>query len=727
MKYIAHKTEEDGREQSLKEHLEKTAKRAGEFALPFMQKMAYQAGLIHDIGKYQPSFQKRINGYNIKVEHALCGAKEIKNLTNNSPASLAGLMMSYCIGGHHSGLPDGGSRYDSMDMSTLNGRLKRNSENYADYRQDITPNISGLEKFQDIFKDIKPNEMIQEYVYLTRYLFSCLTDADFLDTESFCGNYKEREKIEYSFEKALDKLNQKLQELQKLRAETQLQKARAVLQRQAYDNMDAKQSVFFLNMPTGSGKTLCSLKLALETAIKCGKKRIIYVIPYTSVIEQTAYAFEEILQESLPIVQHHSNYAFDGSNEKDDELVDNIRLMQATENWDAPLIVTTSVQFFQSLHGNRGRSLRKMHNMASSVIIIDEAHLLPLNYFQACINSLSFLSETLDSKIILMSATLPDYAELFKNLAYKDTAVCSLIKDKSDFGVFDKCTYSYIEKISDEALAEKAMSYRSALVVVNKRKSAGQLYKLLSAGGREGIYHLSTYMTPYDRKNTIAEIRKKLDNKEKIIVVSTSLIEAGVDLDFDTVFREITGLDSILQAGGRCNREGLRDKGEVFVFKLDEEIKGELGIRANITEGLFKRYSSVSEIECIEEYYNILLGTDKERLKKNTLQKTNPLSIPFRKYEEDFKIIPDETVGIVVKRDERSGKLIEDLKYRNTSAIRRELQKYTASVYRNEFKELFELGVLNDYGTGIYCLTNLNYYDEKIGILFEVNDENYIF
>lgn len=724
MKYSAHKNNINNQEQPLKEHLLNTAVLASQFAIERFSKIAFQSGLLHDIGKYQSSFQRRLNGDSIRIEHALCGAKEA--LKYPKQYSAAACMLAYCIIGHHSGLPDGGSKADSDDMSTLNGRLKRESEDYGAYKSEVSADCSELEHFMDNFKGIAPESLGQEYVYLTRYIFSCLTDADFLDTERFFNENQERSKIEYSFEKALELLNEKFKSF---KIETELQRTRSGLQAQAYDNMDSDKNLFFLNMPTGSGKTLCSLKLALDTAIRCKKKRIIYVIPYTSIIEQTAKNFEDILQGSLPVVQHHSNYTFENikSNDCDEESTDNLRLMKATENWDAPLIVTTSVQFFQSLHANRGSSLRKIHNLASSVIILDEAHLLPLKYFQSCINSLSFLSGTLDSKIILMSATLPDYENLFKRLAYKDVSVCNLIKDKSLFSSFDKCRYTYLGKVSDDELAMKSADCDNALIIVNSRKSANRLYTLLSATGRK-VYHLSTYMTPFDRKNIIEEIRAKLKSKEKITVVSTTLIEAGVDLDFNTVFRELSGLDSILQAGGRCNREGRCTLGDVFIFDSEENLNGDLSIRANITKGLIKKYNSLNDASCIEEYYSILLDTKREELTKNTIQASRITSIPFASYASEFSVIDSNTIGIAVERDEHSRKLIKNLKYNSSASVRRELQKYSATVYYYEFENLKSIGVIDDYGTGIYCLLNTeNYYCDNTGIKICIDDSRYIY
>ena len=282
-------------------------------------------------------------------------------------------------------------------------------------------------------------------------------------------------------------------------------------------------------------------------------------------------------------------------------------------------------------------------------------------------------------------------------------------------------------------MLSKCREYPSSLIVVNKKATARELYQ--ECGGKR--YHLSTYMTSYDRKRILKEIRRELKQLEadypehkdvpedrRITIISTSLIEAGVDLDVYTVFRERTGLDSILQAGGRCNREGKRKTADVFVFDLAEETRqAALDEKANLTKGLLKKYDDVSDVKCIEEYYSRLYFMKADDIQKNTMHQvcTDLASIPFKKYAEKFELIDSRQVSLVVPRDAQSEQLVEMMKYTKAGNARK-LQNYTCSVRQKELEDLIRQHAADNYGTGIYCLTNKDYYDEYTGVLFEASD-----
>lgn len=240
------------------------------------------------------------------------------------------------------------------------------------------------------------------------------------------------------------------------------------------------------------------------------------------------------------------------------------KIKKACENWDAPLIVTTNIQFFESLYNYRSSRLRKLHNLSNSIVIFDEVHMLPSEYIQPCIKAIGYITKFIGSKALLMSATMPDYSK-FINEYTSDCKVTDAVPDKSLFRLFSKCTYNYIGRVDLPYIYERSQEYGSSLIIVNRRKTARELYNLCS--GKK--YHLSTYMTPQHRSEVISSIRQDLKTGEKLTVISTSLIEAGVDLDFETVFRENAGIDNIIQSGGRCNREGKKN-GDVFVFETDD-------------------------------------------------------------------------------------------------------------------------------------------------------------
>lgn len=718
MEYIGH-TSDDGRKQLLLDHLNGTSKLCRENANEFWADIAEFVGQIHDIGKYTSGFQKRINGAeNIRVEHAICGAKEVAKAPPKSYVP----MIEYCVAGHHSGLPDGGTKVDGEEDPTLHGRMKRKTGDYSAYENEVKLEYPK-DNLRELFDVSNQREIIERYSFFTRYLFSCLTDADFIDTERFVTTNTDRG-IDGDFQKAYEKVCEKLNSF---KIETKLQESRSIIQEQVYKSVESNANVYTLNMPTGSGKTLCSIRAALKTAIENKKKRIIYVIPYVSIIEQTAKVFEDIFGDVLPVLQHHSNYDFDDDKNEDENEITSEKLKRSCENWDAKLIVTTNIQFFESLYHYKGRRLRKLHNLADSVIIFDEIHMLPIDYIQPCLRAIGYVTKYLNSTAILMSATMPNY-DKFMERYMSGVKIENAVKDTSLFNVFDKCRYEYIGKCELASLAEKAQEYDNALIIVNKRKTARELYDICSGNK----YHLSTYMTPLHRSEIIAKIKEDIKNGINTTVISTSLIEAGVDLDFKAVFREIAGIDNILQSGGRCNREGKMDMGDVFVFETDggnyqTKKKSDIIIRANITRNLFEEFENISTDKCIKEYYGRLLNYKEKKIEENTITAImgNDLridGIPFRTYAESFNFIDNQVIGIVIPCDENRG-LIKELKDGKLS-VKRNLQRYSASVNKDEFKELFQIGIIETLDCGVCILANTDYYKSDVGLALE-NDVNY--
>lgn len=732
MEYYAH-TREDGERQTVKAHLTGVSEKAEKFSVDLLKPIAKKASLYHDIGKYALNFQKRLDDDKVKFSHAACGAIEYKTLADKNDAFAP--LMEYCIAGHHTGLMDGGTVADNSDSPTLSGTLKRENEytgdnDYSAYtteidfatltQEEITPPYNELRSAKD------PTELIERYAFFTKYVFSCLTDADFLDTERFCNKNVERG-MSGDFKMALDKLNRELSDMP---SDNPLRQARSRIQQQAFDNSVNKSHISILDMPTGSGKTLCSLKLALES----GKKRIIYVIPYTSIIEQTANKFEKMFGDVLPVLQHHSNYSYDGNTEEEKKTAE--KLKRTCENWDAPLIITTSVQFFQSIYHYKGSALRKLHNLRDSVIVFDEIHLIPTELLRPCLKAVGYITKYLNSEALFLSATMPDYSKLFDKFL-PDVNYNKLVTDRTNFKYFKKCEYKDMGRTTLETIAENASRCKNALIVVNTKKTAAELYSLVQ--GEK--YHLSANMTPAHRSRVIEVVRKKLENGEPITVVSTSLVEAGVDLDFNTVFRQLSGLDSILQAGGRCNREGKDDKGYVYVFDIDETYRkgSDLAMRINKTKGLLEKYQDITSYDCIKEYYDGIFDFNQSRIAENSIAKYNeqsnsfdrqglmlPYSIPFRSYAMQFEYISADTISIVIDdpNDQTCHELVETLRNGDMS-VRRALQKYSVSVYMNVFKDLYSQGVLNDHGTGIFILENQSYYNNETGLNTQAAMQDY--
>ncbi len=729
MENIAHKTE-DGREQSINQHLENTSELAYMFAVEAFKPYAEFIGKIHDIGKYAEDFQKRIRGSNIRFEHAVCGAIELEKLNCDRMTKIIIPMLEYCIAGHHTGLADGGSSGSDENSPELQGRLKRakfysGSADYSAYKNEVeieppAPNTLISMLMEGIAKD-DMRELVERYAFFTRYLFSCLTDADYIDTERFFLPKTDRE-LKADIDGVINSVDNELKKLSD-NSDTELQKARRRYLEQSLRNSATDDNIYLLDMPTGSGKTLCSLKTALDMLKRSDGRlrRIIYVIPYTSIIEQTADEFGRLFGEYADILQHHSNYYYDDNGE---EYSTEKKLQLACENWDSPFVITTSVQFFQSLYHYKGSKLRKLHNMAESVIVFDEVHLLPMELLQPCLRGVGYITKYLGSKAIFLSATMPDHSKLFDEYL-PTSSYRNLITDKGDDRFFKKCDYTYLGDTDIEYIVCKALEYNNSLIVVNSRKTARDIFSLLSGNK----YHLSTYMTPADRSATIGRIRADLKNGVQLTVVSTSLIEAGVDLDFESVFRQLAGLDSILQSGGRCNREGRREKADVFIFKTDEKSHGELSLRTEITENLLSEYEDISSTECIREYYNRLFYNRKSIIDKNSIADTQYYcgggmnEIAFRKYAEHFEFIKDDTVAVVIDNCSDTHELLDSF-CDDPRTVRRKLQRYSVALkYFNEFVPMLETGRLEERYKGLYVLADREDYSCKTGLMINrIND-----
>ena len=725
--YIAHRSEVSNQIQTVKQHSEHTAELCRQFSIPILKDMMYIIGLLHDIGKYQESFQLRISGENIQVEHSTCGAIASEQLYADQKA--VALLMAYCIAGHHAGIPDGGYQTDTADMTTLHGKMKRSFEDFSAYQEElIIPEVDTQKVLSFLAMDCGRSieKLIDKFAFFTRYAFSCLTDADSIDTAEFNFGVQ-RQTLRTDFANCLKKVDKILDTFV---SKTELQRSRAVLQKQVFEKVTKDADIYLMNMPTGSGKTLCSIKFALEKAVGQEKKRIIYIIPYNSVIDQSISVFESIFGEDANILRHQSTFSYEDAGSVEDYC----RAAEiAMENWDAQLIVTTVVQFFESIYANKRGKLRKLHNMADSILIFDEVHLMPQKYLQPCLEAISYITRYLNSEAVFLTATMPDFPKLISQYAMPESKVLNLVEDTSVFEKFQKCRYRFLEDIELENILIKARNSPSSLIVVNSKKTARQIYEMCS--GKK--YHLSTYMTAIDRKRVIEQIREDLHQQEKeypdlqqvldekrITVISTSLIEAGVDLDFYTVFRELSGLDSILQAGGRCNREGKRTMADVFVFEQKEECRRAANDeRRNITKGLMREFEDITDLECIRAYYDRLFFMKREEMETKAMyhQCADISAIPFQRYAEEFELIETNTIAVVVPVDEYGRKLVESLPFAS-GGVARKLQKYTCTVSQSEFQELFQQHVLSDYGTGIFCLMNPDYYDPETGIVFEAKD-----
>ncbi len=710
--YIGH-TAEDGRKQRLLDHLKGTSELAGNFAKVFdAEEWGRTAGLYHDIGKYSIGFQDRILKNGARVDHSTAGALLMAKIKNRP--------LALCIASHHSGLIDEGSRISNENEGTLRGRLKKNLTgklDYTAYRQELpepqkittSPNFLYLE---DRFA----------LSFFARMLFSCLVDADFLDTEQFMSNYTVQRggfsSIQILHDTFFDYYRQFSHPV------TPINKKRQEIYNQCLIAAEKEPGMFSLTVPTGGGKTLSSFAFALKHAVKYQKQRIIYVIPYTSIIEQTADIFRSIVG-SKNVIEHHMNVDYDDKT-GDSELQ---RKKLATENWDAPIIVTTNVQFFESLFAAKTSRCRKIHNIANSVIIFDEAQMLPEPYLRPCIRAIGELAANYRCSAVLCTATQPNLETYFSQIGTK-LAVREIWPDVQGlYEFFRRVTYQFLNVDSLDQLAEKLNKHEQVLCVTNSKKDAQTLYKAMKS---EGCYHLSTFMCPAHRRKVLAIICQRLQEGLPCKVISTSLIQAGVDVDFPVAYREIAGLDSIIQTAGRCNREGKQaaKASMIYIYDLNKsnnQIPAFVKRPMEVTQMVAAKYSDIASVESIKAYFHKLhyvIG-DEQLDSKNILNKLKEKSIPFAEIGNEFKLIEEEgkNVFIPLPDDPENQKILEKLKLglRSRSLLRKAGQ-YMVSVYTNQWEKLNDTGKIEMLDDEIYLLNDFTSYSMETGLDIRMED-----
>lgn len=542
--YLAHISKDKVREQSIKDHLRGTAELAGQFSDVFgCKEWGYGCGMVHDIGKYSDKFQLRLKGGS-RTDHATAGARELYKRKN--------ILASYCVAGHHSGLPDGGSDGDSAGEPTLKGRMKKELEDYGAFLDEVE-----IPEFTN--PPLKPfGKFGFSASFFIRMVFSCLVDADFLDTEGFMAVEPVPRGGSESMEVLNQRLNKHIAKWIDVKDRGTVNGRRTEILKACMEKGSERRRMFQLTVPTGGGKTVSSLAFALNHARTHGLSRIIYVIPYTSIIEQNASVLKKILGNGT-VLEDHCNAVV----EQEEEL----RPSQlAAENWDRPVVITTNVQFFESLFSNKTSKCRKLHNIANSIIIFDEAQMLPVNYLKPCIRAITELVGNYRCSAVMCTATQPSLTGFFPE-SMAPIEICPDREGQYEF--FKRTEIQYGGNWSEEELLDKLKNEQQALCILNNRLRAQRLYEALKG---EGTYHLSTLMYPKHRKKLMKEIKMRLKNGEACRLVATSLVEAGVDFDFQTVYRELAGLDSVIQAAGRCNREGERKKEEchTITFTLEQ-------------------------------------------------------------------------------------------------------------------------------------------------------------
>ena len=758
---IAH-TREDGNIQTLPEHIEGVAHHCALFleraGLPELAPLGRLLAQLHDVGKAQPAFQRYIRGESVaKAPHSAAGALLATSLMYELSKELqlkklprTSQLLAYAISGHHRGLYDYGGLEDKLKDRETKDRCKKTAEALTNLRSEIQSwtkeyGESTESSLRELAKKVGATEQAQS---LIRLLFSCLVDADFLDTEAFMDEErKERRHEATSGYAPLEVLKDRLtKHMEDFSTEGKINQARrCFLDRCRTHGQSCPKGYYSLFLPTGGGKTLSSMAWALETALNHKTQRIIYVIPYTSIITQTAGIFREIFGEEN-VLEHHSDISFSGDEATQEaERYERTRLL--AENWDAPIIVTTNVQFFESLFSHKVSRSRKVHSIANSVVVFDEVQMFPTEFLHPMLRLLEDLRWIYGTQLLFCSATLPpfdkDHSSSFKRVndfhQLSEDIQPIIPEDPELFKVFDRAVYHLEEKeYTTKELAEKLAQHDSALCIVNSRRDASQLYHALLEEGKEAqnVIHLSRNMCSAHLKERIAEIRQRLKAGLPTIVISTQLIEAGVDIDLPIVYRAMSGLDSIVQAGGRCNREGKRPApGEIHVFSLSDGGKafGAIAQGQNATRFLLdndkEHTRSSMPLELIEayylRYYSSIESFDPKAIAESLYdeEEAKRWRFDFQQASEDFQLIDNVDRDLFVPYG-KGKELIESLQkhalYLNHRTMR-ELQQYHVAISKWRYEELEEARLLSEVvvdretGKSILVLEPQGY-DEALGV-----------
>ncbi len=730
--YYAHSLE--GRPTSewepLEEHLERVAELAGEFAGRFgAAEWGRLAGLWHDVGKYATEFQDYLltaNGLQAhieqtsKVDHSTAGAQHAVRSFTELGQREAGRILAYCIAGHHAGLADA-----DEGRSGLNQRLKKTVSDWSAAPPEMLT-ATRLAPPELTLSHAENSRAAFQISLFCRMLFSSLVDADFLATEAFMSPDKSRSRPNRP--PAMETLESMLNvHLDRLAANSgRVQQMRQEILTACRSEADRQPGLFSLTVPTGGGKTLSSLAFALKHARRHGLERVIYAIPFTSIIEQTASVFRNAFDDLAEqvVLEHHSNLDPDENRESKTSRL-------ATENWDAPIVVTTNVQFFESLFASKTSRCRKLHCIARSVIILDEAQTLPVELLQPCLAVLRELTTDYGCSIVLCTATQPAL-ESTADFPIGLEGVQEIIRDPpSLFRRMKRVDVKWVGPLTDVELVSRLVQHERFLCVVNTRAHAAKIFDLLDqdSGGDadNSLFHLSTFMCGEHRSRILQTIRDRLSSDLPCRVVSTQLIEAGVDVDFPVVFRALSGIDSIAQAAGRCNREGRLDRADVFVFEpTDCRLRGYLKSVADSAKELLPEFDDLLNLQAVKRYFEIHYWKHGDRWDAKQVMECfrspGQQVFQFRTAAERFRMIDDNTRPVFVPYRKKGRKLIEELRtdaaHSNPARLRsllRRLQRYTVSLYQNVYEEMLgtDIELLHDQYP---VLLNESLYDEHLGL-----------
>ncbi|MCW0372459.1 MULTISPECIES: CRISPR-associated endonuclease Cas3'' [Xanthomonas] len=748
MDFYAHSTErrDRGDWQGLAEHLNGVGERAADHAAAFGgQVMARVAGQLHDLGKYTRKFQARLRGDPAKVDHATWGARIACERYGQT-----GRLLAYGIAGHHTGLADG-RRDELSSRPSLHERL---SEDYL--LRELPPLLADWEREVllparlELPTSLKIHPRLERRAFqmtvLARMIFSCLVDADFVDTDAFYRRIEGRgTRAEDIGERpTLEALRERLdRHLAGFPTEGGINPVRAAILREVRAKAHRRTGLFSLTVPTGGGKTLASLAFALDHAIAHGLRRVIYVIPFTSIVDQTAAVFRDALgaQGSDDVVLEHHSAFFDDPT-KAPQAIEKRKL--AMENWDAPIVVTTSVQFFESLFADRPSRCRKLHNIAGSVVILDEAQTLPPKLLRPCVALLDELARSYRVSPVLCTATQPALRQ--------DQGFPGGFEDVQELVDAPERLYTRLRRVrvrhagtlDDAALAERLRQREQVLCIVNNRRHARALFDAIV--DQPGARHLTTLMHVRHRSVVLAQVRGDLKADRPCRLIATSLIEAGVDVDFPTVLRAEAGLDSVAQAAGRCNREGGRpaEASEVLVFApVDWQPPQETKLFTEVFRDVERTHrDDLLALDAIHAYFQGLYrrlgdGSLDDKAILTLLRDALIDDLPFDTVAQKFKMIETAMRPVIVPYapyapdpDAEVSEVAEVLRQLEhadqvgVAGAARRLQPWLVQVPEQAYRALWQAHAIapvapDRYGEQFVRLCNPRLYDARFGLHWE--------
>ncbi len=655
----------------LDDHLTRTAARAETFAHTFAPGWGRLAGLWHDAGKYQIAFQNRIGvdpdaHASTAVYHASVGAR-IAMARKAAPLALA-------IAGHHGGLGNCRDVYDRLCATATSALLDES-------RRDGMPPSLESEPLPEPPGWIRSDK--RKLALWVRFVYSALVDADFLDTERFYEG-AERDLPQVELVTLLQRLESRLSQLQIEAESTPVNEMRARILSACRSAAELDTGAFTLTVPTGGGKTLSSLAFALGHAVEHNLRRVIVVIPFTSILEQTAKVYRQALGEEC-IIEHHSNLDPDH---------ESARNRLASENWDAPVVVTTSVQFFESLYANRSSRCRKLHRIARSVVVFDEVQTFPPKLLLPIQDVLKQLVADYGVTAVLCTATqpalsIPGSREIVLDVAREFATVanrCEVLMPPSR------------DALPWEALADALKTHTQVMAIVNRRDDAENLARLVG----DGCLHLSARMCAAHRSSVIAEVKRRLVAGERCRLVATQLVEAGVDLDFPDVYRAFAGADSMAQAAGRCNREGKRPTGTLHVFiPPSEPPKGMLLLAKRIAETMWTEASlDLRDHTTFRDYFDRLY----RRVETGGEVLAAERELNFEEAARLFRMIDESGESVVAPYCDADARLTDIRRDGISRLALRRLQPYTVNLYPQEVRRLAEAGAIERIEDRLWCV-----------------------